>query len=68
MIEPPLSHSLSLLLPPVGDADEAGDDDGGGDSGQDETEHEADSPGETHHEVWEDRHGSRLYKARGEEN
>ena len=51
MIEPPLSHSLSLLLPPVGDADEAGDDDGGGDSGQDETEHEADSPGETHHEV-----------------
>ena len=57
MIEPRLS------LPPVGDADEAGDDDGGRDGGQDEAQHQPHRPGETHHEVGENGHGSRLHKA-----
>ena len=51
------------LVPPVGDADEAGDDDGGRDSGQDEAEHETDGPGEVHDEVGEDSHGGGLHEA-----
>ena len=52
-----------MELLPVGDADEAGNDDGRRDGGEDEAEHEADSPGEVHDEVGEDGHGSRLHKA-----
>ena len=60
MIEYPLPISH---LPPVGDADEAGDDDGGRDGGQDEPEHQSDRPGETHAEVGENSHGGRFHKA-----
>ena len=60
MIELPLPISH---LPPVGDADEAGDDDGGRDGSQDEAQHEPHCPGETHHEVGENGHGSCFNKA-----
>ena len=51
------------LVPPVGDADEAGDDDGGRDGGQDEAQHQPHRPGETHREVGENSYGSRFHKA-----
>ena len=57
MIEPGQS------LPPVCDADETGDDDGGRHGSQDEAQHEADSPGEAHHEAGENGHGGRFNKA-----